>query len=76
MSYHALSSPFHRFSVALSFVSVRCSVPEALAQQELRDVMVEEMKMLGKKKYMAVDLLRGKKMVSCKCVFTVMYKSN
>lgn len=77
VSYHALSSSFRNFSLALSSVSVPCSVSKAIQQLQWRNIMEEEMRVLERNKtWELVDLPKGKKLVGYKWEFTIKYKSN
>ncbi|KAK2422570.1 putative mitochondrial protein [Trifolium repens] len=77
ISYSNLSSSFSVFTSKLSSVEIPKNVHVALEVPKWREVVLEEMKALEKNKtWSVVTLLKDKKTVGCKWVFTLKYNSD
>ena len=77
MSYTALSSGYRAFVTSLDKVHIPKNIQEALEVLEWRTAVMEEMRALEKNETWAVvEKPRGKKLVSCKWVFTPKYRAD
>ena len=77
MSYNALSSGYRAFVTGLDKVHIPKDIQEALKVPEWRAAVMEEMRALEKNETWAVvEKPRGKKLVSCKWVFTLKYRAD
>ena len=77
MSYNALSSSYRAFVTSLDRVQIPKNIQEALEIPEWRTAVMEEMRALEKNGTWAlVERPRGKKLVSCKWVFTPKYMAD
>ena len=77
MSYNALSSSYRAFVTSLDRVNIPKNIQEALEIPEWRAAVMEEMRALEKNgTWTVVEKPRGKKLVSCKWVFTPKYMAD
>ncbi|KAG8487880.1 hypothetical protein CXB51_018329 [Gossypium anomalum] len=77
MSYKNLTHNHKTFLTSLNSISIPKTISEALEDENLKNAMKVEMEALEKNKtWDLVKLPRGKKLVGCRWVYTVKYKSD
>lgn len=77
VSYHRLSSSFSTSAPHLSSIEIPKNVQKAFGDPRWKVAVVEEVKALKKNRtWELVTLPKGKRIVGCKWVFSVKYKSD
>ena len=77
VSYKNLSPCLHAFVTQLSHVEIPKSIKDAMQVPEWKDVVLEEMRALEKNQtWELIDMPKEKRIVGCKWMFTVNFKSN
>ena len=77
MSFQKFSLPHRSFLVNLNAISIPGTLSETLSNEEWKKAMGIEMEALEKNRtWEIVNLSRDKKIVGCKWIFTVRYKSD
>lgn len=77
MSYNALSSNYQVFVTSLYRVHIPKNFQEVLETSECKAAVIEEMRALEKNEMCVfVDKPRGKKLASCKWIFTLKYMTD
>eukprot|EP00261_Vitis_vinifera_P034034 XP_019075277.1 PREDICTED: uncharacterized protein LOC100267868 isoform X5 [Vitis vinifera] len=77
VSYNFLFAKCHAFTTNLDKIQIPKNIQEAFKIPEWKEVVMEEIRALEKNEnWEVMNLPRGKKLVGCKWIFTVKYKTD
>ena len=77
MSYNALCAKCRAFTTNIDRIQIPKNIQETLEIPEWRETVMEEIRALEKNgTWEVMTLLRGKKLMGCKWVFTMKYKAD